>query len=358
MPRVFLVLLALGLALTATPATAGNARSPDKPRVHVVQRGQTLGMIAKRYHVSIAALRRANDIRRSRDLKPKARLVIPERSDKDGSRARAMRHAADQSSTNAAAAKTGTTAKAPSPEDYARKPRHPGYVILHSTVGAWRGYALRKGKVPQAAEHNISRVLASWRSRQKLAINERLIRMIATVSDHFGGRPIRVVSGFRPYRPTQYTPHSQHNLGHAMDFSIPGVPNAAVRDFCRTLPKVGCGYYPNSSFVHMDVRDVSTYWVDFAGPGEAPRYATGKGTDPGRADREAAETEHEPEHLAPAAGTEHAPEHPAPAAGTEHGPEHPAPAAAAGGQSGKPAADRADESSKTRPAKGKNSGDT
>jgi len=31
------------------------------------------------------------------------------------------------------------------------------------------------------------------------------------------------------------------------------------------------GYYPNSSFVHLDVRDTNSYWVDYAGPGEAPR---------------------------------------------------------------------------------------
>ena len=33
------------------------------------------------------------------------------------------------------------------------------------------------------------------------------------------------------------------------------MPNEALRDFCRTLKNVGCGYYPNSVFVHMDVRD-------------------------------------------------------------------------------------------------------
>ena len=44
-----------------------------------------------------------------------------------------------------------------------------------------------------------------------------------------------------------------------------------MRDYLRTLSDVGVGYYPNSSFVHLDVRDTNTYWVDYAGPGEAPR---------------------------------------------------------------------------------------
>ena len=45
-----------------------------------------------------------------------------------------------------------------------------------------------------------------------------------------------------------------------------------MRDFCRTLRNAGCGYYPNSTFVHMDVRDTKAYWVDLSRPGEPPRY--------------------------------------------------------------------------------------
>ena len=57
-----------------------------------------------------------------------------------------------------------------------------------------------------------------------------------------------------------------------MDFFVRGVPNEAVRDFCKTLRKAGVGYYPNSSFIHLDVRETSSFWIDFAGPGEPPRY--------------------------------------------------------------------------------------
>jgi hypothetical protein len=123
-------------------------------------------------------------------------------------------------------------------------------------------------------------VLASWRTGAKDQIDERLIRMIARVSDHFGGRVIHVVSGYRPWSAQQYTAHSRHNAGQAVDFSVVGVPNNVVRDFCRTLPSVGVGYYPNSSFVHLDVRETPTYWVDYSGPGQAPRYATADGRDP------------------------------------------------------------------------------
>jgi hypothetical protein len=110
---------------------------------------------------------------------------------------------------------------------------------------------------------------ADGRSR---SIHPRLLQQMAIVSDHFGGRRLHVISGYRPFRHGQWTPHSNHNIGRAVDFRIEGVPNRALRDFCRTLPNTGCGYYPRSVFVHMDVRDESAYWVDWSRPGQRPMY--------------------------------------------------------------------------------------
>jgi hypothetical protein len=39
---------------------------------------------------------------------------------------------------------------------------------------------------------------------------------------------------------------------------VQGIPNAALFSFCRTLDDVGCGFYPNSKFVHVDVRKPGT----------------------------------------------------------------------------------------------------
>src|SRR5262249_20154158 len=100
----------------------------------------------------------------------------------------------------------------------------------------------------------------------------RLATLIGMVSDHFGGRTIHVVSGYRPYTPAQYTRHSNHNVGRAMDFSVEGVPNTVVRDFCRTFRNAGVGYYPNSTFVHLDARSGKVFWIDYSRPGEAPHY--------------------------------------------------------------------------------------
>ena len=52
-----------------------------------------------------------------------------------------------------------------------------------------------------------------------------------------------------------------------------------MRDFCRTFRNVGVGIYPNSLFVHLDVREGNSHWVDYAAPGQAPRYRAPDGKE-------------------------------------------------------------------------------
>ena len=51
---------------------------------------------------------------------------------------------------------------------------------------------------------------------------------------------------------------SQHMLGHAMDFYIPGVPLDQLRAIGLRLQRGGVGFYPTSGspFVHMDTGGV------------------------------------------------------------------------------------------------------
>src|SRR6185312_1430220 len=130
----------------------------------------------------------------------------------------------------------------------------------------------RHGHLAPKALAGFRKVLRFYPTGAETPIDPRLAALVGQVSDHFGGKPLHVVSGFRPYTRAQYTEHSNHNLGRAMDFSVEGVPNTVVRDFCRTFRNAGVGYYPNSTFVHLDVRAGKAYWVDYSKPGEAPRY--------------------------------------------------------------------------------------
>ncbi|WP_394837379.1 DUF882 domain-containing protein [Pendulispora rubella] len=104
-------------------------------------------------------------------------------------------------------------------------------------------------------------------------IDPKLVERIQTIVDHFSkGKHARlqVISGYRPASAGSY-----HATGRALDMRLDGVSNEALVAFCKTLPDTGCGYYPNSSFIHIDVRQPGTGhvgWIDASGPGESPRY--------------------------------------------------------------------------------------
>lgn len=114
-------------------------------------------------------------------------------------------------------------------------------------------------------------------SEAEIAPNVRLLdagllSRVETISKHFGNKPISLVSGYRPK-----SKGSLHQSARALDMRVTGVSNEELVAFCKTLEDTGCGYYPNSSFVHVDVRNKGTgsvSWIDASGPGETPRYVT------------------------------------------------------------------------------------
>jgi hypothetical protein len=106
-------------------------------------------------------------------------------------------------------------------------------------------------------------------------VDPGLVVRLQRVVDHFA-KPgetmkIAIVSGYRPASAGSY-----HAVAKALDFRIEGVTNEALVAFCKTFDDTGCGYYPNSVFVHMDVREGAGHvsWIDASGPGERPRYVT------------------------------------------------------------------------------------
>jgi hypothetical protein len=105
-------------------------------------------------------------------------------------------------------------------------------------------------------------------------IDPRLIERLEQVVEHFrkdGQTPrVELVSGYRPKSTGSF-----HSTGRALDFKLEGVPNEDLVAFCKTLTDTGCGYYPNSSFVHVDAREHGAghvSWIDISHPGEAPHY--------------------------------------------------------------------------------------
>jgi hypothetical protein len=107
-------------------------------------------------------------------------------------------------------------------------------------------------------------------------LDDRLVQRLQTIVDHFHKpgpvQKVRLVSGYRPASKGSF-----HATGAAIDFRIDGVTNEQLVAFCKTLPDTGCGYYPNSTFIHMDVRPPGSghvSWIDASGPGEPARYVS------------------------------------------------------------------------------------
>ena len=84
-----MVMLLRSLALLTLLCAVSTAHATGRgPLVHTVYPGQRLGSIAKRYRVSIEAICGANGIQRTDIIRPGQELIIPQRSDPDGSKAR------------------------------------------------------------------------------------------------------------------------------------------------------------------------------------------------------------------------------------------------------------------------------
>jgi uncharacterized protein YcbK (DUF882 family) len=278
---------------------------------HTVGRGHTIEAIANRYHVTTKAIIEANHLKDVKHLRVGDTLTIPGVKDKseptkaktgDAKPGEHPKPTAEDRAANAAAAagaanattskkgeKTAKAGKTSGRETttFAMKAKTPGVIHAHR-IATTEQFDIhvgdKKGRVSPTALKSFEKMM---RSPNGMAhpIDARLVSLVGIVSNHFGSRKVEVVSGFRPFTPTQFNPHSNHMHGKAIDFRIAGVPNEALRDFCRTLKNVGCGYYPNSVFVHMDVRDTSAFWIDYSKPGEAPRYnAPGLDADEGTSD--------------------------------------------------------------------------
>jgi hypothetical protein len=114
-------------------------------------------------------------------------------------------------------------------------------------------------------------------------IEPRLIWVLQQIAQTFPHRTLYIMSGYRQGGHSGF-----HGKGRALDVFVVGVPNEQVFGLCRSLRDVGCGYYPNSKFVHIDVRPYGTnrvLWIDDSGPGQPSHYLDGYPgvLEPGRA---------------------------------------------------------------------------
>jgi uncharacterized protein YcbK (DUF882 family) len=131
-----------------------------------------------------------------------------------------------------------------------------------------------KGRPVKGMQRRFDHFLRCHYTNVEHKMDPRLMRLLYQTGHHWPGRRLEVVSGYR-HPNVAKNPHSPHMKGLACDFRVEGVKTAELRDYLRrTFDKVGVGYYPNSSFVHLDVRkDRSAFWIDYSGPGERAVYS-------------------------------------------------------------------------------------
>ncbi|MGX8012178.1 DUF882 domain-containing protein [Mesorhizobium sp. ORM8.1] len=125
----------------------------------------------------------------------------------------------------------------------------------------------RNGRYDPEGLRKINIILRDWRRNEPTKMDPRLLDLVWEAYREAGATDyIQVVCGYRSpstnamlrSRSRGVAEKSQHMLGKAMDFYIPGVPLKKLRNIGLKMQGGGVGYYPTSGspFVHMDVGNV------------------------------------------------------------------------------------------------------
>jgi len=123
------------------------------------------------------------------------------------------------------------------------------------------------GSFNDAALAQLDEMFRCRESGQVRAVRAELYEMMSRFFDHFEGKRIELVSGFR-FRERS---SSRHYHASAMDIKIKGVSINEMYRFAESLDTggMGIGLYPVSGFVHVDFRaqgEPSYRWTDTSGP--------------------------------------------------------------------------------------------
>jgi uncharacterized protein YcbK (DUF882 family) len=106
-------------------------------------------------------------------------------------------------------------------------------------------------------------------TNQQKQMDPRLFRAMLDAARHFKVARVDIISAFRSpkynlllrKKGRYIARNSQHTVGHAVDFRLPGVTTERLRDWARRLGMGGVGYYPGDAFVHIDTGPVR-FWTD------------------------------------------------------------------------------------------------
>ncbi|MCO5162538.1 MAG: DUF882 domain-containing protein [Mesorhizobium sp.] len=144
----------------------------------------------------------------------------------------------------------------------------------------------KNGKYLPSGLKQLNHFLRDWRRNEPTKMDPRLFDVVWQVYKNTGASGyIHVVSAYRSpatnsmlrKRGRGVAEKSQHMLGRAMDFFIPGVKLKELRYAGLRLQGGGVGYYPTSGspFVHLDVGNVR-HWPKMSRTELAAVFPSGK----------------------------------------------------------------------------------
>lgn len=108
-------------------------------------------------------------------------------------------------------------------------------------------------------------MMRDWRQKKSIQCDKKLFAALYVVQRKFNiDAPISINSGYRTPETNRMlqekgaAPNSQHLLGKAVDFALPGVDPIVVSRYVQSLGMGGVGNYP--TFTHMDTRGEAISW--------------------------------------------------------------------------------------------------
>lgn len=124
------------------------------------------------------------------------------------------------------------------------------------------------GSFDDAALAKLDELFRCVKTGEVRAVRPELYEQLSRIYDHFGGKQVVLVSGFRFAERNS----SRHYHASAMDIKIPGVPLYEMYHYAESLDTggMGMGVYPTGGFIHVDYRapgEPSYRWTDYSGHG-------------------------------------------------------------------------------------------
>ena len=124
------------------------------------------------------------------------------------------------------------------------------------------------GSYDEAALAKLDELFRCVKTGEVRAVRADLYEQLSRFYDHFEGKRIDLISGFRFAERNS----SRHYHASAMDIKVEGVSIREMYKFAESLDAggMGLGLYPTSNFIHVDFRapgEPSYRWTDWSGHG-------------------------------------------------------------------------------------------